>query len=379
MTGREKIQRAFTPDGTPEIGAVICYEGIFVRDHWDQVTDQPWWIMQSPDLDAHVAYYRDRLDAIGQDWFSLPVGMPARQRWRTRIEERDDGVYRVDTLSGVPQKLTRPNVSGWRPGGGSHSVDPGRIPLTRADVDERIPVDQDFDWEHPLPEGCESLPERILSGPGRDCYPIGAVASPLWACYSLWGFEGLMRQVLDDPLLVEYAGLRWLQKIRQSLAAIKAAGAYGVWIEECFTDMVSPDAFRRLNAPLARDVVKAIRDAGMTSVYYYCGDPRDRWDQLLDIGADALALEEGKKGFAIDIDEVVDIVQGRCVVLGNLDAIGVLYRGSDEQLRAEIARQIEAGRRNGGRFIMSIGSPVTPETPLARVRQYVDLVHQLGS
>jgi len=47
-------------------------------------------------------------------------------------------------------------------------------------------------------------------------------------------------------------------------------------------------------------------------------------------------------------------------------------------LRAEIARQITAGRRNGSRFIMSLGSPVTPGTPVVRVRRYCELVRELA-
>ena len=47
--------------------------------------------------------------------------------------------------------------------------------------------------------------------------------------------------------------------------------------------------------------------------------------------------------------------------------------------RAEIVRQIQAGRRNGSRFVMSIGSPVTPGTPPERVRLYCDLAHELGA
>ncbi len=35
MTGKEKIEAAFSIDGTPEIPAVICYEGIYIRDRWD--------------------------------------------------------------------------------------------------------------------------------------------------------------------------------------------------------------------------------------------------------------------------------------------------------------------------------------------------------
>jgi uroporphyrinogen-III decarboxylase len=71
-------------------------------------------------------------------------------------------------------------------------------------------------------------------------------------------------------------------------------------------------------------------------------------------------------------------VGGRCAVLGNLDAMELLEHGSEGALRAEIARQIAAGRRNGSRFVMSIGSPVTPDTPVERVRLYCDLVHELG-
>jgi uroporphyrinogen-III decarboxylase len=100
---------------------------------------------------------------------------------------------------------------------------------------------------------------------------------------------------------------------------------------------------------------------------------------LIAAGADALALEESKKGFVTAIEDIVEKVKGRCAVLGNLDAINVLPNASEEQLRAEISRQIAAGRQNGSRFVMSLGSPVTPGTPAQKVRLYCDLVHELGS
>lgn len=144
------------------------------------------------------------------------------------------------------------------------------------------------------------------------------------------------------------------------------------------TDMVGPPAFAALNVAHLRPLVEAIRAAGLKSIYYFCGDPTGKWEMLLDVGADALSLEESKKGWAIDVEDVVERVQGRCAVLGNLDAIGVLQDGSEAALRAEIARQIAAGRRNGSRFLMSLGSPVTPGTPVVRVRRYCELVRELA-
>ena len=106
--------------------------------------------------------------------------------------------------------------------------------------------------------------------------------------------------------------------------------------------------------------------------------PADRWSLLLEAGADALAFEESKKNFHIDIEEVVSQVDGRCTVLGNLDTIGLLQNGTETDLRDEIARQLIAGQRNGGRFIMSVGSPVTPTTTPERVRLYCDMVRELS-
>jgi len=124
--------------------------------------------------------------------------------------------------------------------------------------------------------------------------------------------------------------------------------------------------------------VEEARACGLRSIYYFCGNPTDRWEHILSVGADALALEESKKGFTVDIEKIAEMLRGRCVLLGNLDAIGVLQNGSEERLIAEIKRQIAAGRTNGNRFIMSIGSPITPSTPVKRVRLYCDLVRELG-
>ena len=66
-------------------------------------------------------------------------------------------------------------------------------------------------------------------------------------------------------------------------------------------------------------------------------------------------------------------------VFGNLASWEALERASDDDLRAEIARQIRARRRNGNRFVMSIGSPVTPGTSLAQLNRYCELAHTLDA
>jgi len=58
MTGREKMEAAFSAGGTPEIPALVPYEDIFIRDHWDELTDLPWWYREAPDLEHQLAWRR---------------------------------------------------------------------------------------------------------------------------------------------------------------------------------------------------------------------------------------------------------------------------------------------------------------------------------
>lgn len=187
-----------------------------------------------------------------------------------------------------------------------------------------------------------------------------------------------MALVGERPDLARHACERVTDAAIQHVGLAAAIGAKAVWIEEMMTDMISPAAYERIVAPALRRQIQATRNAGIRSIYYFCGNPWPKLEQILSVGADALALEESKKDFKIDIEDVVKAVDGRCTVFGNLDAVGVLQDGSEEQLRAEIARQIAAGRANGSRFVTCLGSPVTPDTTVQRVRLYSDLAHELG-
>ena len=373
MTGREKMEAAFSAEGTPEIPAVVPYEDIFIRDHWDELTDLPWWYREAPDLEHQLAWRRKVITEVGQDWFRLPRGSSRKEREEIFIEERPEGVYRVNRRTGERERLRRPPVGGEVIPGGSRP-----LPEDFEDVEDAIPPPDDSPPDSVLRDGRGDLAGRLLEEFGGTFLPYSPVDSPLWSCYSLWGFEGLMVMVGTKPELVKFACERFLAHAVRSVREWALLGSRAVWIEECMTDMISPAAFKELSLPYARRLVDEIRNLGMKSIYYFCGNPFDRWNEVLSVGADALAFEESKKGFRIDIEDVVERVRGRFVVFGNLDAVGSLERGSDAELRQEISRQIAAGRRNKGRFVMSLGSPVTPGTPVGRVKLYCELVHELG-
>lgn len=373
MTARERILAAFDAAGTPETGVVACYEEILLRDHFAQLTRVPWW-----DASQAAQVAADFAAGSGLDWWSVHPCAPRAERLRQRFEQRADGVWRVDEGTGEETCLNEPVASGTNTGcATSHHTAVEDLPESRAEVDARLPTATAFDRDRFLAEGRHDAAAAIRQR--VDLLLYGHTIAPLWMLYNVFGYEGMMVLLAQDPDLAAYAAQRLADRTLQQIRTLEALGAEAVWIEECLTDQIHPDLFRAINVPILRGCVDAIRQLGMKSIYYYCGNPCDRLDAILDVGADALHFEESKKGFAIDIADIVRAVDGRCVVFGNLDAIGVLERGSDSLLEAEIRRQLAAGRRNGNRFVMSIGSPVTPGTPVARVRRYADLARDLAS
>jgi hypothetical protein len=375
MTGRERIEAALD-EGTPEIPMVIsCYEEIYQDDHWNALTSCPWWYKEAPEIDRMMAWRREALANTPQDWFRLPFCKPRRERENLRIDARGEEVFRIHRRTGQKERLRRTPIGGW-PCNDFQS--PDEPPDTQEAVDKAIPIPEGFSPNRVHEEGRNELASRLLEEFGERLFPNHRTESPLTSCARLWGFEGMMVRIATRPDLVAHACKRYLLKVIRRVREAATLGVAGMWIVDGLSDMISPEHFSRLGLPHIVRIVEEVRACGMASIYYFTGDPAGKWDLILSTGADALAFEESKKGFEIDIEEVAERVCGRNALFGNLDSISVLERGTNESLREEIRRQLRAGRSNGRRFILSTGSPVTPATTVERVRLYCDLARELG-
>ncbi|HSV72433.1 MAG TPA: uroporphyrinogen decarboxylase family protein [Chthonomonadales bacterium] len=365
MTGRERIEAALSPEGSPETPVLIPYEDICFRDHLQEIEGVPWWWGMAPELERQADWREAALRAIGHDAMALADTAPASRRERLASLEREGMPLVRDLRSGEERPIEPEPVNGL------HSAHrPERPPASALEVDRiagapRPPDPTTLDLAH------EMLHRR------PDLYPYRHVSAPLWACYWLWGFEALMEAIARDPGLVRHGCRLMLAHAVARLRSARAGGARGVWIEDCMTDMVGPRAYAELGLPALRELTAEARALGLQTILYFCGNPWPLFHHLLESGADAIALEESKKGFVVDVEEVVDRVAGRMAVFGNVDAVGVLQDGGDGALRAELERQVRAGRRIGGRFVISLGSPVTPGTPLARVRRFCEMARAL--
>ncbi len=347
---------------------VICYVGIFLRDHWEQVTNRPWWTLHSSHLPDHLKVDEDLIGRLDLDW--LPCRMCPTEAWRDShvVSVDGNGVFVIDTATGRRTEIHREPIGGTQ-------IPMIERPLIRSveDIEEQVHV-----------TGARSLTQSgrldyvkmVKKRFGSERFLCAHVGTPYWvALMCHFGFRGMLINLVKRPHLVKGLLERIVAAQKETVRAYAKAGVDGFWIEECLASAseISPRCFETLVLPQTQEIIQEIRSLGKKSIYYACGDVRDRLELIAEAGPDCISLEESKKNFEIDIAWVDEVVAGRSCIFGNLDSIRLLQSGSRDELRWDIRHQIDVGR-NHGRFVMSLGSPVTPGTTMSRVREYVDLV-----
>ncbi len=188
----------------------------------------------------------------------------------------------------------------------------------------------------------------------------GSMGTPYWACYARLGFSGMMRALRERPARIDEITAAQLAPALAVARALWEAGIRCMFVEECLSsaDLISEADYLRFVYPSTHELVAALSEIGFAVVFYFCGAVEARLPHLAGLPADALAFEESKKGFTIDLARVRAEVGADRLLFGNTDAV-LLRDGTAEQLAADVARQYAAA---GPRFVVSTGSPPTLDT-----------------
>ena len=242
------------------------------------------------------------------------------------------------------------------------------LPHSQAEVEALVPVPT---ADELLSDGSLAVVRRLVEEMGKEVFVCGTMGTPFWRCYALLGFQGLMTVPYDNPNLFHCLLQRQTEALWALVRAFASVGVHGVFIEECLTsaDLISPQIYERFVFPYDVAIMEEFRALGLPTIFYMCGDVVPRLPQLVELAPTALAVEESKKGFCIDLAGVAAVVGDRAALLGNLDATKI--KDWDEN---ELARQVKAqmaAAEPARSFIVSMGSPFPLDTPRERVAAFI--------
>jgi uroporphyrinogen decarboxylase len=209
------------------------------------------------------------------------------------------------------------------------------------------------------------------------CIAHQSTAGVFWGCQMYLGQTNTLRMLMEDPDLIRCLSDRLLEMSIESVRFLSEVGLDLFYIDDAMgtSDMISPALYEQFSLPYLQAITAEIHRLGRKAVVIYFGGVSDRLELIASSGADGLLVETSMKNYTNDIVQIAERIGDRISLFGNIDPIGVLEQGTDEELEAEIQRQALAARKTRG-FIMSTGSPITPLTPLARVQQYIRLAQQ---
>ncbi len=394
MTPKERLCRALRGAAVDVLPAVPAYLGLFLADF-----ERAYYVEQyrlrmrglaSYALDheedtrfrAQALYQSYGIFKVRPDWIEVDCGTSRAWAQRTEIAAEDGVLYYQDREIGqrvpmhevpIPTGDTRlapesrATTDLWDVSGDLRCVE---------DVDKRLPIQS---AEELLARGDFDLPRQVVADWGDHYFISTVLDTPFSDAYDLLGFQGLMLAQYDRPGLLHHLLQRKLAQTQEVVRAWAGAGVHGVYVEEIFSgaDMISPRAYDEFVFAYNQPYFRYMRSLGLLPIHYVCGDVIPRLERMVQLDIAAVAFEESKKSFRLELQDVIDRVAGRAAVWGNIDAVHFGLHASMEEMAAEVRRQAEIGARASG-FVVSTGSPFPLDTNPRLIDTLVATAHSLA-
>jgi uroporphyrinogen decarboxylase len=132
---------------------------------------------------------------------------------------------------------------------------------------------------------------------------------------------------------------------------------------------VSREVYKKFSLPFDKKAFKIYREFGAKVMYHLCGWWDDRWDLILETGADILSLDS--EYVKVDFKKAVNELGDKVCLLGQVEVVRTLMEGDKEQIVKESKNALDIGTKAKG-YIFS-GSCVVPKsTPKSNFNAFVD-------
>jgi MtaA/CmuA family methyltransferase len=187
------------------------------------------------------------------------------------------------------------------------------------------------------------------------------------ACAAM-GVDRLMLRLLDDRPFVDALLQKCCLYTTSYAQALGAAGADMLSGGDSPAGLLGPRLYREVALPNEMDVVQAIKSEyrGPVSLHI-CGDATPMLADMVRAGADVLELDH-----QVNLQTACRTIGPETAIWGNIDPVGILARGTPEDVERE-AREVLRIIRSCGhrRFVLSSGCTLALETPAANLQALV--------
>lgn len=186
------------------------------------------------------------------------------------------------------------------------------------------------------------------------------------------GFEDGLMALLEKTEMVKYLVDRCYEKHAEFDLVLAETGCHGHISGEAYisADIISPKLYEAVFFDAQREYCRAASKTGLKLLMCFWGDVNPLIDYFNRLDIHGLMIEESKKGFVLEVGDIRRRLAEHIALLGNLDSVGTLLRGTTRDVIEEVQRQIRVTRGRGA-FIVRNGSPVAPRTPVENFKAMI--------
>ena len=342
-------------------------------DFYCQAAGRPMWEFEYGDNEARAAIQRKARRRFPEDDFVYCWTGVSRDTAASRRVVTVDGQPCVEwTKTGARTPIQpRPTAAAWPDprGGGITSQSGHEQPITKesdiARVLGPVPTARSLiqqGYYDPLAYLRRDLKENAyLSVAAHAIVPASIDA--------LGGFERGMLAMHEQPQLVRAVVEQMALRRSVVIEAGAQQGADCAWIGGYLegADLISPAVWREVALPGHRIQVETARRCGLQTLFWFLGDCMPLLDDLVELGLDALVVEQDRRGYSSDPVEIRRRVGTSLCVFGWNWELDFIHDRRDSITR-EVERQIGGAGRDGG-FVMGT-TYMTSEVSLAALDHF---------
>ncbi len=242
----------------------------------------------------------------------------------------------------------------------------GTVPLLDdiGKLDHLKPLDPNRDGRLPL------LVEAVEIAVARARDHFAVIAnfdqSPFSLACALRGINQLMLDVYDNPAFVKQLLNICTDSVLRYAKALAAAGAHILNTGDSPVALVGPATYTTFGLPYEQVVFDELSSCGIFTTLHVCGNTTN-----------ILGLMGNSRAHSLELDYQVDLVQARTqipenmILIGNIEPVGVLVNATPDEVREQVSHLL-ASSDELGRFILSTGCAIAPDTPPENLRAMVE-------
>lgn len=211
-------------------------------------------------------------------------------------------------------------------------------------------------------------------------FRIGSVFELSW---QLRGMQEFLMDLVNQPEIPQYIMERltdvYVENTRRVLQLAGDRLDMVYFYDDVATQqnlMISARMWRRFIKPLHQRIIDVAKEFGVPVMYHCDGALYPLIPELIDMGVEVLNPVQADAA-GMDPQRLKDEFGDRLSFHGGIDIIKTLPRGTEADVRAEVAERIRVLGRNGG-YVLASSHHIQSDTPLANIFAMYEMQTRYG-